>query len=198
MWSDIRRCCNSCLNCATHTGQSQKIKPPTIPIPTGSKPFEMVGVDVLQLPETYHGNKYAVVFMDHFTMWPEVIAVPDQTAETIASGGAPHNSTRGPKLPTFRPRGQLPLTPHPGNLPLVWDQEDQHLWISCPDRWACGNLNIRSLRCFPSGWTRKVETGTSSSPTCFGPIEQPPTIPLVNHHSFYFMAGKHDSPVRLH
>ena len=44
----------------------------------------MVGVDVLQLPKTKRGNKYAVVFMDYLTKWPEVFAVPDQTAPTIA------------------------------------------------------------------------------------------------------------------
>ena len=83
MRSDIRKCCNACINCATRTGQSRKKKSPMIPIPIGSKPFEMVGVDVLQLPESYHGNKYAVVFMDYFSKWPEVAAVPNQTAETI-------------------------------------------------------------------------------------------------------------------
>ena len=44
----------------------------------------MVGVDILQLPMSMDGNQYAVVFMDYFTKWPEVFAVPDQTAETIA------------------------------------------------------------------------------------------------------------------
>ena len=44
----------------------------------------MVGVDVLQLPMSMDGNQYAVVFMDYFTKWPEVFAVPDHTAETIA------------------------------------------------------------------------------------------------------------------
>ncbi len=55
-----------------------------IPIPTGTRPFEIVGVDVLQLPETYHGNKYAIVFMDYFSKWPEVAPAPNQTAETVA------------------------------------------------------------------------------------------------------------------
>ena len=44
----------------------------------------MVGVNVLQLPMSMDENQYAVVFMDNFTKWPEVFAVPDQTAETIA------------------------------------------------------------------------------------------------------------------
>ena len=43
-----------------------------------------MGVDVLQLPLTFSGNQYAVVFMDYFTKWPEVFAVPNQKAEIIA------------------------------------------------------------------------------------------------------------------
>ncbi len=44
----------------------------------------MVGVDVLQLPPSFQGNKYAIVFVDHFTKWPKVFATADQTAETVA------------------------------------------------------------------------------------------------------------------
>ena len=43
-----------------------------------------MGVDVLQLPLTFSGNQYAVVLMDYFAKWPEVFAVPNQKAETIA------------------------------------------------------------------------------------------------------------------
>ena len=53
------------------------------PIPV-SGPFDRVGVDVVQFPTSYNGNKYAVVFVDYLTKWPEVFAVPDQTADTIA------------------------------------------------------------------------------------------------------------------
>ena len=44
----------------------------------------MIGVDVLQLPKTKRGNRYVIVFVDYLTKWPEVYAVPDQTAPTIA------------------------------------------------------------------------------------------------------------------
>ena len=47
-------------------------------------PFDCIGVDVIQFPCSYDGNKYAVVFMDYLTKWPEVFAVANQTAETIA------------------------------------------------------------------------------------------------------------------
>ena len=41
-------------------------------------------MDVLQLPPTYNGNRYAIVFSDYLTKWPEVFPSPDQKAETIA------------------------------------------------------------------------------------------------------------------
>ena len=40
-------------------------------------------MDVLQFPRSKRGNRYAVVFVDYLTKWPEVFPVPDQTAATI-------------------------------------------------------------------------------------------------------------------
>ena len=83
MRADVRRHCRACLVCATRKGPGRRARPPLQPIPIGG-PFHRVGVDVLKLPLTYDGNAYAVVFMDYFTKWPEVFAVPDQQATTIA------------------------------------------------------------------------------------------------------------------
>ena len=47
-------------------------------------PFDCLRVDIIQFPCSYGGNKYAIVFMDYLTKWPEVFPVPNQTAETIA------------------------------------------------------------------------------------------------------------------
>ena len=41
------------------TGQKQK--PPLHPIPT-ERPFQIVGVDIMELPVTTRDNKYVVVF----------------------------------------------------------------------------------------------------------------------------------------
>ena len=57
--------------------------PPLTPIPV-SGPFDHVGVDMIQFPKSYHGNQYAIVFIDYLTKWPEVFATSDQTAITIA------------------------------------------------------------------------------------------------------------------
>ena len=83
MHSDVRRYCRSCLVCASRKGPGRAVRPQLQPIPVGG-PFHMVGVDILQLSPSHNGNKYAVVFMDYFTKWPEVFGTEDQTAETIA------------------------------------------------------------------------------------------------------------------
>ena len=86
-WNDMRTDAHttrrSCLLCATREGLGKKHKPPLCPIPVGG-PFQRVAVNVLQLPLTQSGNKYAVVFINYLTKWPKVFAASDQTAETIA------------------------------------------------------------------------------------------------------------------
>ena len=92
MRKDIASWCRACLTCAArHVGRS--VKPPLTPVPVGG-PFDRIGVDILQLPLTKRGNKYALVFMDYLTKWPEVFAVRDQTAPTIARHLVEHIITR--------------------------------------------------------------------------------------------------------
>ena len=71
-----------CLTCVIRN-MGLQVKPLLTPIPVGG-PFDQVAVDVLQLPISRQGNRYAVIFMDYLTKWPEVFAVQDQTALTIA------------------------------------------------------------------------------------------------------------------
>ena len=82
MRGDIASMCRSCLTCAAQS-VGKPVQPPLTPIPVDG-PFDRMGVDVLQLPKTRRRNRYAVVFMDYLTKWPEVYATRDQTAPTIA------------------------------------------------------------------------------------------------------------------
>ena len=49
-----------------------------------SNPFQIVGVDIMDLPVTTNGNKDVVVFQDYLTKWPIVYAIPDQKSHRIA------------------------------------------------------------------------------------------------------------------
>ena len=82
MRRDITRWTRGCIVCATRS-VGRAVRPPLTPIPV-TRPFDRIGVDVIQFPKTSRGNQYAVVFVDYLTKWPEVFAVPDQSAATIA------------------------------------------------------------------------------------------------------------------
>ena len=81
MLQDVERHCHACSTC-------QEAKPPApsraplTNIPIGL-PWEMVAVDILQLPLSCQNNKYLLVIQDYFTKWAEAIPLPDQTANRI-------------------------------------------------------------------------------------------------------------------
>ena len=83
MHQDILSSVKNCPQCATVTGAGRKQLQPLQSIPV-NHPFQIVGVDIMELPLTTNGNKYAIVFQDLFTKWPMVYATPDQKAERIA------------------------------------------------------------------------------------------------------------------
>jgi hypothetical protein len=48
-------------------------------------PFERIVSDIAgPFPESDRGNQYLLVGMDYFTKWPEVYAIPNQEASTVA------------------------------------------------------------------------------------------------------------------
>ncbi|KAL5502479.1 hypothetical protein EMCRGX_G009263 [Ephydatia muelleri] len=78
---DTELYCRSCMVC-----QRSKLPMPTpVPmtnIPIGH-PWQMLAVDVLQVPVSSRGNCYLLVLQDYFTKWAEAIPMPNQTAECI-------------------------------------------------------------------------------------------------------------------
>ena len=83
MFQDTVDFARSCPECAIATGTGRRIKPPLKPIPV-SRPFQILGIDVMDLPTTDRGNSHVVVVQDLFTKWPFAFAVPDQKTERIA------------------------------------------------------------------------------------------------------------------
>ena len=82
MRADIVKWTRSCQTCATRN-VGKPLHPHLTPIPVAG-PFDRVGVDVIRFPPSQRGNKYAVVFVDYLTKWPEVFPARDQSALTIA------------------------------------------------------------------------------------------------------------------
>ena len=79
LYADVERFCKACPQCAIVTGSGRNCKPPLHPIPV-QKLFQIIGVDIMDLPVTEQGNKHVVVFQDYFTKWPLVFPVPNQKA----------------------------------------------------------------------------------------------------------------------
>ena len=81
MVSDVNKHCQQCITC-----QQSKLPAPTraplISLPVG-KPWEMIAVDVLEVPISFNGNWYLLVVQDYFTKCANVFPMPDQTAKCI-------------------------------------------------------------------------------------------------------------------
>ena len=46
--------------------------------------FKCIGMDFVELDLSLSRNRYALVFQDYLSKWPEVYAVPNRRAETVA------------------------------------------------------------------------------------------------------------------
>ena len=82
MYQDIVTFCHRCPQCAISGKGSRTNRPPLQPIPV-QRPFQMWGVDIMELPRTKCGNRYVIVFQDFFTKWPLVFPTPDQKTHRI-------------------------------------------------------------------------------------------------------------------
>jgi len=68
MYSDINKYCHRCLACAAYKGTGHRHKAPLQLIPVG-EPFDRVGVDILEMPQTSRGTRYIIVFMQYLMKW---------------------------------------------------------------------------------------------------------------------------------
>ena len=101
MYKDAVNHSKSCPDCAIVVGGGRPGRPLLQPIPV-QRVFQIVGVDVMDLPKTERGSKHVLVFQDFLSKWPMVFPIPDENCEA-ASGrvGTILWSTRSPPI---RPR----------------------------------------------------------------------------------------------
>ena len=82
MHADLVQFAKNCPECTIVSGGGRVVKPPLHPIQV-QRPFQIIGVDIMDLPLTDRGNRHVLVFQDHFTKWPMVCPIPDQKSQQI-------------------------------------------------------------------------------------------------------------------
>ena len=94
MAKDVDQYCRNCLTCQ----QSKVSLPQRAPlqnVPIG-QPWQMVAVDILQVPLSTNNNRYLLVLQDYFTKWADAVPLPDQTASRITTALINFFCTYGP------------------------------------------------------------------------------------------------------
>ncbi|WKY07926.1 hypothetical protein Q1695_007431 [Nippostrongylus brasiliensis] len=82
MRQDLTKWCKECQQCFLTNAKAPNI-PPLKPLVV-QRPFEIIGVDILEMGLTSSGNRYILTVIDHFTKYLGAYPVPDKKAETIA------------------------------------------------------------------------------------------------------------------
>ncbi len=78
---DIERHIAPCLSCAETKGTTQT--GPILEYPLPSEPFDVVGINLLQLPRSIQCSAYVLVCVDHFSRFTVLASLPNNSATTV-------------------------------------------------------------------------------------------------------------------
>ncbi len=79
---DIERHIAQCLSCAETKGTTHTA--PIFEYPLSAGPFDVVGIDLLQLPRSIQGSTYVLVCVVHFNRFTVLAPLPNKSATTVA------------------------------------------------------------------------------------------------------------------
>ncbi len=85
---DIEKHIAQCLSCAETKGTTTTAPILEYPLPT--RPFDVVGIDLLQLPHSIQGSIYVLVCTDHFSHFTVLAPLPNKSATTAAHAIVSH------------------------------------------------------------------------------------------------------------
>ena len=104
MCQEINDYIKACERCQRNSDKSLKPQTPLHPIPIPNEVWQQVmllyyvhlytldydficsklGIDVIKMSKTLRGNCYIVTCIDHFSKWPEAVALQDKSAASVA------------------------------------------------------------------------------------------------------------------
>lgn len=92
MKQDVINYVNTCVSCNQRNTSPADRKPAPMQLSyTPKEPFQHVAIDIVgPLPTTKNVKKYLLTFQDVFSKYPEAIAIPDQTVQTITKKFVTH------------------------------------------------------------------------------------------------------------
>ncbi len=79
---DVKRHISQCFSCAQTKGTTSTAPILEYPLPAG--PFDVVGIDLLQLPRSTQGSGYILVCVDHFSRFVVLAPLRNKSAVTVA------------------------------------------------------------------------------------------------------------------
>ncbi len=85
---DIEKHIAQCLSCAETNGGTKTTPILDYPLPT--KPFDVIDIDLLQLPRSHQGSSYILVCVDHFSRFTVLDPLPNKSATTVAHALVSH------------------------------------------------------------------------------------------------------------
>ncbi|EYC28494.1 hypothetical protein Y032_0007g3255 [Ancylostoma ceylanicum] len=98
MSRDVRLWSEECKKCTLFNSQPKQT-PPLKPIIT-SEPFQMIGIDILEMGPTSEGNRYILTVIDHFSKFGGAYPIPTKDAETVARTLVVRWMMEGCRIPT--------------------------------------------------------------------------------------------------
>ena len=134
MARDVTKFYRQCTRCQ----QAKSPKPTRAPLtstPIG-RPWQMVAVDVLEVPLSTKNNRYLLVIQDYFTKWAEAIPMPDQTASRITDELVKFFCQDGTSRNfAFGPGTEFRKQPSQADLRGIWDFQVPYHSLSSPGGW---------------------------------------------------------------
>ncbi len=86
---DIEKHIAQCLSCDETKGTTKTA--PILEYPLPARPFDVIGIDLLQRPCSYQGFSYVLMCVDHFSRFTVLAPLPNKSATTVAHARVSHH-----------------------------------------------------------------------------------------------------------